>query len=149
MRELYVAQAQVLRVPAESYTSPPSPSTVLQALTTHVASLVDAAKVSPPEKMLLASLPNQLAAIDFLADDDLQRTALLQQLWLRVLGMWLSQQIPAKTLAIRGILDETQSRAASEKRVWEQMRNLEQGLLRLWMLHQPADETPPAPETKT
>ena len=148
LQELYIAQAQVLRVPAETYATRTSPSTVLQALTLHVASLIDVSKVSPPEKLLLASLPNQLPAIDFLAEKDVQRTALLQQLWLRVLGVWLSQQIPAKTLAARSIVDETQASAANEKRVWEQMRDLEQGLLRLWMLYQPADDAPPAPEAK-
>lgn len=148
LQELYIAQAQVLRVPAETYATRTSPSMVLQALTTHVAGLIDGSKVSPAEKLLLASLPNQLTAIDFLADEDVQRTALLQQLWLRVFGAWLSQQLPAKTLAIRGIVDETQASAGAEKRVWEQMRDLEQGLLRLWMLYQPSDDTTPAPEVK-
>ena len=86
LHELYVVQAQLLQVPTESYAAPPSPAAVLAAMVQHVASQLDAAKLNPPEQLLLANLPNQLQAIDFLAENDLQRTVLLQRLWLRLLS---------------------------------------------------------------
>jgi hypothetical protein len=145
LRDLYATQAQLLNVPADAYAARPTPADVLSALVTHVAGQLDSAKLSPAEQRVLANLPSQLRAVDFLAETDLQRTVLLQRLWLRVLSAQLSQRLPAKTLAARNIVEDTLTAATAAPRVFEQARDLETGLLRLWLLYRPADEAALSP----
>jgi hypothetical protein len=65
---------------------------------------------------------------------------LLEDIWLRILALYLSQRQPDKAIAIRGVVAETRSNAAPPERVLEQLRDVQAGLLRLWMLMRPAQD---------
>ncbi|MHB8970268.1 MAG: hypothetical protein ACYC3X_13565 [Pirellulaceae bacterium] len=141
MLAFYTFQAKLLRVPAETYAAAQSPAAILQALSTYRAGQLDKSKLGADEQRLLGTLPNELLTADFLAGNDLQYTVMLQRLWLQTLSAYLTQQLPEKTLAARGIVAETRASAAAQDRVFEAMRDLELGLLRLWLLYRPAGGT--------
>ncbi len=140
MLAFYTVQAKLLRVPAEAYAGAQDSSAILSALITHVAGQLDKSKLSAEEQRLLSVLPNQLLAADLLAANDLQSTVLRQRIWLQTLCAYLVQHIPEKTLAARGIVTETRASAAAQERVFEEMRDFESGLLRLWLLYRPEGE---------
>ena len=140
MRDLYCVQARLLRVPAETYASAQYPSAVLGAMISHLAGQLDTRQVTTEQRQLLDTLPNQLVAIDFVAENDLLYTTMLQRIWLQILDMYMAQRFPEKALAARGIVTETQESQASQDRVFVQLRDLEAGLLRLWMLYRPEEE---------
>jgi ribosomal protein S27E len=135
MRDLYRVQARLLRVPAETYASAQYPSAVLEAMISHLAGQLDTLQVTTEQRQLLDTLPHQLVAVDFVAENDLVYTTMLQRIWLQVLGMYVAQRCPGMAIAARGIVAETQASQASQDGMFAQMRDLEAGLLRLWMLY--------------
>jgi uncharacterized membrane protein YoaK (UPF0700 family) len=117
---------------------------VLTALITHVAGKLDAATLTPQQQPFVAALPQQLTAAAFAAESDLHHAVLLQQVWLQVLSAHLARPLSAKALAVRAVVDETRAAAQAGPRVDTQLRVLEAGLLRLWLLYRPDPAAPAA-----
>ncbi|MHB8861332.1 MAG: hypothetical protein ACYC6N_02930 [Pirellulaceae bacterium] len=140
LQAFYGIQAKLLRVPAETDAGPQDPSSLLSALTEHVAGQLDSSKLSADEQRLVQTLPHQFLAADFLADNGLQAVVLRQRIWLQTLGAYLAQRIPDKALAARAIVAETRANAAAQEGVFEEMREFESGLLRLWLLYRVESE---------
>jgi hypothetical protein len=137
MRELYAVQARLLEVPAEKYASAPSASAVLQTTILCVAGRLDTAQMSAAEQQWLAALPSHITAAEYAAGNDLQYLAMLERMWLKVLGLHVAQRAPAQAAAARDLVASTLARQASHHDVLAQLRDLEAGLLRLWMLCHP------------
>jgi hypothetical protein len=87
LRELYSTRARLLGVSADEYASASTPSEVLQQLIATYAANLNSTAASDT-----AAWSEQLVAIDYAAEDDIQRTVLLQRLWLQVLASGLIQQ---------------------------------------------------------
>jgi len=140
--ELYCIQARLLEVPtdADSQETAPTLSAVLRTLIARQARTLDAGRLTATERQWLETLPHQLIAVDFVAENDLQRTVLLEQLWLQTLSLFIAERVPAQAAAARAIVAETQASVAPEDRALRQLRDLETGLLRLWMLCRPHEE---------
>jgi hypothetical protein len=137
MGHFYRVQARWLRVPTESYAAASQVSTVLTALIGHLAGQIVGAVATPPLRELLAALPQRLVAAQFVADSEIHYTVMLQQIWLQLLGAHVAQAAPAKALAARGMVADTRTAAATHDRAVEQLRDLEAGLLQLWLLRRP------------
>jgi hypothetical protein len=144
LTEFYSAQARLLGVPPEAYSPTPQPSTVLRALVEHVAGKLDTAKLSPEEGQFIAELAYRLNALDFVSTNDIQRTALLEITWMRILALQIIQLRPDKAVPAREITADVPSAANTHANVFEQLRDQQSRLLRLWLLHQPADMEPAA-----
>lgn len=136
--DLYARQARLLSVPSESYTSAGQPSSVVAALVNHVAERLDDGSLEPVDQAVVDSIPHRLKAIDFVAENDLQRTAGLQRLWLELLAIHMTRQHPETSAAVREIRDSSHSVADEPERVFEQLRDIQANLLRMWMQLRPS-----------
>ncbi len=144
LRDLYATQAKLLGVPADSYSSARQPSEVLLTMVRHLAEQLGRTKLAAADKALLDGLPYRLTAIDFAAQTDLQYTVALHRIWLRLLALQVSQQHPETATAIRNVLAESEQPAPDEETVFEQMRDVQALVLRVWMQLRPAaDATKP------
>ncbi len=137
---LYTQQAKLLGASAEDYATARNPSAIVAVLIRHLAAQLSGTKLDAADRALLDELPYRLRAIDFVAENDLQYTAALQQIWLQLLAIQVAQQQPAKAVAIRELRQESVSRGSQGERVLEQLRDLQTSLLRIWMLLRPDSE---------
>jgi hypothetical protein len=135
---LYARQAELLGVPAELDESAQLPSAAVAALISHFAERLGEGPLDPEDKSLVESLPYRSKAIDYVADNDLQYTAAQQQIWLRLLAIWVVQQRSENAQAVRQILDESQHAAEPQQRVFEQLRDVQTDLLQIWMQLRPS-----------
>ena len=133
-------QARLLHVPAETYASAPSVSAVLRDMITHVGGQLETARLNDQQRQQRDAWPSQLVAADFVADNDLQYTVMLQRIWLQVLGLHAAQCVPAQATAADTVVAETLSSHAVRGQIFDQLFDLEAGLLRLWMLWRPDAE---------
>ncbi|MCU0962076.1 MAG: hypothetical protein MUF48_18435 [Pirellulaceae bacterium] len=138
----YHVQARLLQVPTAPDATDDDITAVLTTLVTHVAGKLDRATLTPAQQRLVAALPEQLTAAAFAAESDLHHAVLLQHIWLQVLSAHLARPLSAKALAVRAVVDETRAAAQAGPRVDVQLRVLEAGLLRLWLLYRPDPATP-------
>ncbi len=136
--DLYARQAKLIGIPSEHYLSARQPSTVIIALINHLAAQLSGTKLGATERAVLDALPYQLKAADFVAENDMQYTAALQQLWLDLLAIHLAQQFPDKAESIRAIRNDSIARSQQASRVYEELRDLQSDLLRIWMEPRPA-----------
>ncbi|MGM0489691.1 MAG: hypothetical protein ACQESR_23405 [Planctomycetota bacterium] len=162
--ELHASQAKLLGVPSDRYASADQPSGVIHGLVNYFSEQLDDESLEAEQRALVDSLSYRLKALEFVAENDLQRTAALQQLWLQILAMRMIQEHPEKATGIRQVLkshDKTTQvsfhprhsgsgnqvllRAAKssrevekgDKRVFEQLRDVHADLLRVWMQLRP------------
>ncbi len=140
IRELYAQQAKLLDVPRENYQAATRGSDVVVALVNHLAAQLNSAKLDAADKALLAELSYQSKALDFVTDTDLQYTAAVQRLWLRVLALYIIAQRPESATAVRQILTESTAAQSTQPRVFEQLRDVQTSLLQLWMQLRPSFE---------
>jgi hypothetical protein len=136
--DLYIRQAKLLELPAESYASAGRASSALAALINHFTERVEDGGLEPTELAVLRSMPYRLKALDFVAENDMQRTAALQQVWLEVLAIQMIQQYPEKAAAFRDLRDGFRANVDGRERVFEQLRDTQANLLRMWMQLRPS-----------
>ncbi len=138
--DLYAGQAKLLGIPAESYSAARQPSAVVLTLINHASTQLSGTKLEGTDRERLDALPYRLRAADFVAENDMQYTAILQQLWLDLLAIQLPQQFPDKAEPIRTIRKASIARSKEEPRVYEQLRDLQTDMLRIWMEARPAPD---------
>lgn len=136
LRELYIAQARVLGVPAELYASGKTPAEVLQQIVE-----ASAAKAPPGSRQQSgqswADSREQLAAIDYAVGSDLERTVLLQRLRLQLLATQLAHEgkiAAGQADPLLVTLQESDRRAVD---LISQLRDAERFHLQLWLLTRP------------
>jgi len=147
--DLYIRQAKLLELPAENYASSGQPSSALAALINHFAERVEDGGLEPTELAVLRAMPYRLKALDFVAENDMQHTAALQQVWLEVLAIHLIQKYPEKAVAIRDLRDGFQAGVDKHERVFEQLRDTQANLLRMWMQLRPGFDAVMAENVET
>jgi hypothetical protein len=134
LRDLYREQGALLGMPAT--TTPPAwPAQALERLIQHVAATLANGTIAGEDRALLDTLPRELQAARFLADNDLEHTVLLQGLWLRILAAFVAQQNPARAAEARTVAGESNMPAPRD--ALEQLRANEARILHVWiLLHQ-------------
>jgi hypothetical protein len=144
LRDLYTTQARLLSVPPDDYSAAAQPSLVVVALIRHFGTLLSAAKLEAADRALVDELPYRLKAVDFAAENDLQYTVAVQRIWLQLVALHVVQQRPEKAAAVRDIRAESLQPGSGSETVFEQLRDLQTSLLRVWLLlRPPADPTEP------
>jgi hypothetical protein len=130
---LYVEQAKVSGVAPTDYSAAAAPSHVLKLLILNSSgAATDPAR--PADAALMARLPQEVAAVEYLGADDLDRTVLLQRLWLRTCSAALAGERSEKAAEADGIvatLAETDRKSGSPA---ERLRDGETAILKLWLL---------------
>ena len=122
----YRTQARLRGVPASSYNDARLPSQMLLLLIQHAAEKLKRQRLSPAERGQLEQLPHKLIAIDYLAENDLARTASLQRVWAKLLVMEFAEGERSRSVA-----EDGHESAASD--LLQQVAGGERNLLGLWL----------------
>jgi hypothetical protein len=134
---MYEAQANALDVPVTWDADVASPTAILPAMIEQLGSRLAGRAKSESDQAFLARLPHELTVAEYLGDDDLRRSALLERIWLRVLAIETAQvrsDRAAQAQAIADKLDES-DRAAGDALL--QLRNGQAALVQMWLLRAP------------
>ena len=140
LRDLYKVQGIALGIPAEDFLPLTRPSQVLQTLVKQIAARESgprpASAPSPgrEDQEYLDQLGRHLQVAQYLADNDLEHTVLLQRIWLKVLAIRLEQQTPGRAEAMRHLHAELIEQDRRSPGALDQLRGGEEKLLRLWAL---------------
>ena len=86
LHELYRERARQLRVSPDAYKSTASPAEALQLLVSQHEAQLASGKVD------LSWLPHELRVIEYLTDNDLQRSVALQRVWLKLLALEMRRE---------------------------------------------------------
>ena len=133
--EFYRLQAGLLHVSTAAARDATNTSELLRLLVKKEGGSLATLAASDADKQFAAELNDRLQAADYLAPDDLRRTALLQRMWLHVLAIQLKEQHPDVSNLVHAILGEVDRQDAIENHVLKQIYRGEIALLRMWMLH--------------
>jgi hypothetical protein len=134
LREMYVAEARTAGVPSATYQAAATPSAALRILVEGATARMAATKLRAADTELVAGMKHQLAAADYLAENDVRRTVLYQRLWLRLVVAAAARERPEMAVDVDRIvseLAEADSRAASAA---VQLRDGELARLKVWGL---------------
>jgi hypothetical protein len=131
---LYKEQAALLGIDSAGLKDMARPSAVLEAMIRHVSTQVSKDSLPNEDKEYLDQVERQLQVAQFVAQNDLEQTAMLQQAWIRILAMHLAQQIPQKATAMRQVPRDLLETDRLSRNILEQLRGGEEKILRLWML---------------
>ncbi len=135
-RELYQAQGRLLGLGEADSLLTARPSQMIEVVTSHLASRLDPQRttLAEPERVILARVPHEIVAADYLAGDELQRAVLMQQAWLKTLAVYVASKQPAFAVQAREIIEGSEIGADGSRDVLVQLRSGEQRALQLWRL---------------
>ena len=140
IRSQYTEQGILLGMGAADFKKLTLPAQVMERVIKHLAEKVAKQDPAPDQKEYLDQLPRHLRAAEFVAQDDLEQTVMLQRVWLKVLAIHLEQQTPQRAKEMRELQQES-SDGDRTANVLEQLRGGEERILRLWVLaHEPNQE---------
>jgi hypothetical protein len=137
MRGLYAEQAILLGSDGAGLKELTRPSQVLEKMIEQLASnasSVGKEALTRADHEYLEQLPAQLQIARFLAQNDLEHTALLQRVWIRILPMVLALQNPGQAVAMRQVPQELFKADRLSRNVLDQLRGGEEKILRVWAL---------------
>jgi hypothetical protein len=129
LRELYITQARLFGVPVDAYTAALTPADVLRLIIETYAARpgVGATTDSAP-------LTHEFEAIDYLARNDLERTVLLQRLWVRTLAAGMEQEQPKEGEDVRRLVAALEQADAQATNLFVQLYEGHRTVLQMWLL---------------
>ena len=133
--EIYKTRARLLGVSTSQLTSAASPSHALQLSLVPLADSVRSLGTAE-DAAQLAALTQRSVALDFLATDDLRRSAAVEQVFAQLSALRLARLRPTQATVADNLAAEIAA-ADSAPNVLVQMRDHEATNLRLWMLYAP------------
>lgn len=133
--ETYRTRARLLGVSSSQLSTSASPS---QALQLSLVPLADSVRSlgTPEDATQLAALTQRSVALDFLATDDMRRTAAVEQVFVQLSALRLARLRPNQASFADRLAAEIAA-ADSSPNVLVQVRQHEATSLRLWMLYAP------------
>ena len=142
MCDFYKSQAELLGapLPAEAMTTPSAP---LKAIIQQVATQMGKGSLAPEEQRALSNLDAELQAIAYLAANDIQQTALLDRLWLRMLGIAVAQKQSDRRAEAGRLVEDLLAADRRAGNVLVQLRDGQAALVRMWLLHHQAEGATP------
>jgi len=133
LTEFYRLQARLLGLPPNVYSTMASPAEALEAMIQHVGQKLAAGTPRSRDKKYLDGLPHQLAVEQYLGENDLAETVLLQRIWARLLAVSVAGQNPARAEPARKVIEDLQASDGKATHVLTQLRDGEAAILRMWM----------------
>jgi hypothetical protein len=138
LRDCYATQARLLGMPVEQYAAAATPSASLHMLIAHKLAELSRRGLAAAQSQRLNALLRERKLVDFVSENDVQRTVLLQRLWLRTLAFetaLLTPHLAEPAEQITGAVNEFDRQA---KNVIQQLQRGENALLDMWQLRLPA-----------
>jgi hypothetical protein len=130
--DAYSAQLRALGAPPPKEAA--SPAALVRAEIDHWSERVSKQTLTPEDRQLLESMPHQLAAVDYVAATDLQRTILLERTLLQVLEIAAHQRRPQSSTAAASLRDELRARDRQATELASQLRDGQRALAGMWRL---------------
>lgn len=134
IRNLYAEQAALLGVDPAGIKEITRPSLVLEKIIEHVAAGLGNGSLAKEDKDFLDGLPDQLFVAKFLAQNDLDHHVLLQRAWVRLLPIFLAQQLPERAGPMREVYQQLADTDRLARTILEQLRSGEREILRVWAI---------------
>jgi hypothetical protein len=101
LRDHYKVQSILVGVSPRDLEPMTRPSQVMEALIKQVAAKAAKSDAAADDKAYLEQAPRQVRAVQFVAKNDVEQTAMLQRVWLKVLCLYLVQQNPDRAAELR------------------------------------------------
>lgn len=133
-QEYLLAQAKLMGVNAGALSSASKPGMTLRLLVDHSAARMGGLKLRPIDASLLATLPNQLAALTAASDNDLQLCAQLQKLWIRLVAAEIVRGAAGRARDADKIVADFEATDRARTNILAQIRDGEAALIKLWLL---------------
>jgi len=150
LSEVYRIRARLLGASPAEYQAATLPSQVLEAcarqMTAQVATLRPAQSPAATADFtgwpveLVDRWPKELTLVDYLANSDIARTVLLEELALKLSAASLMDERPERSQAVLQLIERSRSNQATAKTAVEQLRAGEADLLSIWLLLSPSEE---------
>jgi hypothetical protein len=134
LRGLYTEQAVLLGIAADSFKDLAQPSQVLDKLIEHVMAKLGEQPLAEQDKQVFDQIKGQRMVAQYLAQNDLERTVLLQRVWVRILPIYLAQRVPDRADQMRKVHDDLLQSDRTSRTVLEQLHAGEEKTLRIWAL---------------
>lgn len=130
----YVEQAKLLALPADAYSKTHLPSEVQRLLIQNQTGILSGQVNDPNDQSFVADVSHEMTAAEYLGSSDLQLTASLQRIWLRLLAIEVSRRQPELRSKSQAIVQKLQERDRTVQHVVEQIRDGEIAILQTWLL---------------
>lgn len=126
MCDLYIEQGLAFGMKPADFASTVRPTKALEQVIKHVAAKARGRKMAKEDKSYLDQIVRRLQAAEYVADDDMELMALLQDVWIKVLSIYLHVQLDTQDqqLFARG--------GSAETELVDQLRDGEGRIVRLW-----------------
>ena len=134
LRDLYKEQSILLGMDAAELEKLVRPSQVMESAIKHLAAEISKQDPAPETKEYLDQVPRHLLAAKFVAQNDLEHTAMLQRIWIRVLVPYLEKINPKRINEMRQVQQDMIDGDRLASNVLEQLRDGEEKILRVWGL---------------
>ncbi len=131
--DFYKAQAILLHT-AEWPETPVTPTAVAQATIESRVKQLLASKLPADVQKQVQQVDVDLRAIDYLAANDLQRLALLDRAWLRLLAADFARRHPTRKAEADALVEQLSAGDRDAKHVLVQLRDGQESILRMWLL---------------
>lgn len=135
LADAYALQAKLFTVAVpEEVAKSRDPQAILRLLVNDFQSRLAAGKLTPNQQAELARMPHELAATEFLTNNDVQRFVFLERMWLRLLGLETVRRNPDRAAEATKLIQDLQTQDRTANNVLTQLRNGQAALLQMWLL---------------
>jgi hypothetical protein len=132
LRQLYKEQGMAFGIDDPKFLELTRPTQVLESVIRHVAAKAGKEKPGPPDKDYLEQIGRYLLAAGYVAENDLEHMVLLQRIWIKVLTIYLQQQVPAQAKGMSVMEQDLLAHDRKSPSALDQLRAGEEKVLRLW-----------------
>jgi hypothetical protein len=132
LRTLYGVQNQLLGAAAES-DSWTTPAQAVRAMTEGYAAQLAAEAGDADAKRQLERIPHDLVAAEYVANDDLGLTVLMERQWIEVLAQAVCQRRPTRKTEVTRILADLVTADREAAHIVEQLRGGQVAMVQLWL----------------
>ena len=134
LHEYYTIQARLTGVLPAQYMTTDTPSAVLELAINQVATELSGRVRRPADREYLAALPQHLAAAKYVGTNDVQRTLLLERIWLRLLAAEVVLEHADRADDADQLVAQLGASDTSSKHILTQLRDGHETILRMWLL---------------
>jgi len=133
IHRLYTTQAKLLGVPPDEYLAATTSAEVLRRMVLHYAAGLPRQGLGREDAKYLDRLPHELAAADYLGQNPLARTVLIERIWARLVAIGAVQENPTRTARVEKLLRGLSRSDRDATHVLAQLYDGQRTLVQLWM----------------
>jgi hypothetical protein len=118
----------------ETELSAKSPSSVLRPMIRELSAQLSGGMAAESAKRDVGRAAYDLAAADYVAASDVQLTALLQRIWLRLFALEIGRRTPDRSTDAASLLSDLEKKDRNAEHILVQLRDGQAAILRMWLL---------------